>query len=154
MAPFSSAAALKQEGPRYEVGQHGERPWGKWITTNVIYSDDDRCIECHKDITVNAGQQLSLQSHNGREEYWVVAQGVATVMLGPDKDNLTRHTLGAGEEIFIPVGFVHRLENHTKEAVVVKEIQKAVGYKTECDEADIIRYQDVYGRLSSVSSAN
>ena len=47
------------------------------------------------------------------------------------------------ETIFIPLGAVNRIENHYKKPVKIIEAQ--VG--TILKETDIVRYQDVYGRV-------
>ena len=47
------------------------------------------------------------------------------------------------ETIFIPLGSIHRIENPNKKPVKIIEAQ--IG--TILKETDIIRYQDIYGRV-------
>ena len=47
------------------------------------------------------------------------------------------------ETIFIPLGAVHRIENPYKKPVRIIEAQVGSILK----ETDIIRYEDVYGRI-------
>ena len=47
------------------------------------------------------------------------------------------------ESVFIPSGSIHRIENKFKKPVKIIEVQTGSILK----ESDIIRYQDVYGRI-------
>jgi len=47
------------------------------------------------------------------------------------------------ETIFIPLGSVHRIENPYKKPVKIIEAQVGSILK----ETDIVRYQDIYGRI-------
>ena len=47
------------------------------------------------------------------------------------------------ETIFIPLGSIHRIENQYKKPVKIIEAQVGSILK----ETDIVRYQDVYGRV-------
>ena len=47
------------------------------------------------------------------------------------------------ETVFIPQGTIHRIENNYKIPVKIIEIQTGAILK----ETDIVRYQDVYGRV-------
>jgi mannose-1-phosphate guanylyltransferase/mannose-6-phosphate isomerase len=92
-----------------------------------------------KRIAVKPGGRLSLQKHAQRAETWVVASGLADVTI----DSRTMR-LGPGESAFIPVGAVHRLENPGPEPLELIEVQQG-GY---LGEDDIVRLQDVYGRVN------
>ena len=48
------------------------------------------------------------------------------------------------ESVFIPVGTIHRIENIYKNPVKIMEAQ--IG--SILRETDIIRYQDIYGRIN------
>lgn len=114
----------------YEIYQ---RPWGFYKTTvmnNYFQS---------KVISVNPKSQLSLQSHNHREEHWIVAHGRGTVQLDNSILNVT-----CGSSIFIPKGCKHRLTNtDDKESLIITEVQIGDYF----GEDDIIRYEDIYGRV-------
>ena len=113
----------------YEIFQ---RPWGFYKTT--VMNDYFQS----KIICVAPGGQLSLQSHNHREEHWIVAHGTGTVEL--DASKLDVH---CGSSIFIPKGCRHRLTNtDEKESLIVTEVQ--IG--TYFGEDEITRYEDKYGR--------
>ena len=48
------------------------------------------------------------------------------------------------KHIFIPLGAIHRIENPNKKPVKIIEAQVGSILK----ETDIIRYQDIYGRVN------
>jgi mannose-1-phosphate guanylyltransferase/mannose-6-phosphate isomerase len=125
---------LKQQD-REEQSCHRKvyRPWG-WFD----------CIEVGvhfqvKRLHVNPGAKLSLQKHYKRAEHWVVVSGIATAFNGEDELTLTE-----GESTYIPVGTVHALENKTSEALEIIEVQSG----TYLGEDDIVRFEDIYGRVN------
>ena len=91
-----------------------------------------------KIINVSPGHKLSLQSHNHRSEHWVVLEGSATVILDGEK-----HIMQKRQSINIPVKAKHSLQNLTKEPLKILEVQKG----EYIAEDDIIRYEDMYGRV-------
>jgi mannose-1-phosphate guanylyltransferase/mannose-6-phosphate isomerase len=108
------------------------RPWGSYC----ILEDADDCKV--KRLVVKPGQVLSLQLHHQRSEHWTVISGTAKVRLG-DREFLLR----ANESTYIPVGTQHRLENPGKEDVHLIEVQTGNYF----GEDDIVRYEDIYGRV-------
>ena len=48
------------------------------------------------------------------------------------------------ETVFIPKGAVHRIENPYNKSVQIVEVQTGSILK----ESDIVRYKDIYGRVS------
>ena len=134
--------ALQSEN-RPETVQHKlvHRPWGNFETLNSGPSYQV------KRITVNSGATLSLQSHEKRSEHWVVIKGVATVTLGGSRETLDIIDLYPNQSTYIPIGFLHRLENKRDEPLIIIEVQTG----DYIDESDIKRYEDVYGRVSPLS---
>lgn len=116
----------------YKRGQKDNRPWGTW---EVIDSGEGFCV---KHICVIPNGILSLQSHHFRAEHWIIAKGVATVTLG---ENII--TKKAGESIYIPVETKHRIQNTSNENMEFIEVQCG----ENLDENDIVRYEDMYGRV-------
>ena len=108
------------------------RPWG-WFETLAI-----RGRYQVKQIVVNPGASLSLQSHNHRSEHWVVVEGTAKVTVN-EKETLVTE----GESTYIPLGAIHRLENPGKLPMVLIEIQTG----SYLGEDDIVRYEDAYSRI-------
>lgn len=109
------------------------RPWGFYTCLNGGKG------WLSKIITVSPGHKLSLQSHNYRSEHWVVLEGTAVVLLDGEK-----HILQKRQSIDIPIMSKHSLQNHTKEILKILEVQKG----EYISEDDIIRYEDVYGRVN------
>lgn len=117
------------------------RPWGHYRTTAI--SDGFQV----KEIIVNPGQRLSLQMHHHRAEHWVVVQGTARVTQGQghgDIENLSSFLLSEDESTYIPLGTVHRLENPGVIPLRLIEVQTG----SYLGEDDIVRFDDVYGRIA------
>jgi mannose-1-phosphate guanylyltransferase/mannose-6-phosphate isomerase len=88
-------------------------------------------------MTVRPGQRLSLQSHTGRSELWIVLDEGAEVIV----DEQILHP-GIMEEIWIPVGAKHRLTSLDGE---VRVLEVAFG---NWQQEDIQRFADDYDRSS------
>ncbi len=109
------------------------KPWGFYKTT--VMNDYFQS----KILSINPKSELSFQSHNHREEYWIVAHGMGTVQL--DQSVFSVH---CGSSVFIPKGCRHRVINEDeKESLIITEVQIGDYF----GEDDIIRYEDIYGRL-------
>jgi len=108
------------------------RPWG---TYTVLEEDPAYKI---KRIEVKPGASLSLQMHHHRSEHWIVVSGMARVVNGD-------HELfvNTNESTYIPAGHKHRLENPGILNLVMIEVQSG----QYLGEDDIVRFQDVYGRV-------
>jgi mannose-1-phosphate guanylyltransferase/mannose-6-phosphate isomerase len=127
------AAELKSRGNEtYRYHRTVTRPWGAYT---VLQEGTGFKL---KRIEIKPGASISLQLHRRRSEHWVVVGGTATVTRGAE-----RFVVGTHESTFVPVGEKHRLENTGTEPLVVIEVQCGdyVG------EDDIVRFEDVYGRV-------
>ncbi|NCC22177.1 MAG: cupin domain-containing protein [Alphaproteobacteria bacterium] len=124
----------------YRVGEGDERPWGSYLVTGVGACEDGEGF-CEKEIRVNPGKILSLQSHRLRRELWVVREGLLTVIVDGK-----RIELRPGQSVIVPLHAIHCMANLTDELCVVFEKQMGI-----CREEDIERYVDAYGRAASVS---
>ena len=112
------------------MGELIPKPWGHYV-------DHYRSLRCvFKVITVNPRQQLSLQSHNWRAEVWYCLSGRGQAAVG-DRTSL----LEQGSRVEIGFGIIHRLINTSDEPLIVSEMQCGL-----CDENDILRIEDDYGR--------
>jgi len=123
-----------QQKERQEVNLHRKvyRPWG-WYDS----IESGKYFQV-KRLHVNPGAKLSLQLHKKRAEHWVVVSGTATAIKGEDIFTLTE-----GESTHIPLGTTHSLENNTDESLEVIEVQSG----TYLGEDDIVRFEDIYGRV-------
>lgn len=107
-----------------------ERPWGSF--KQYAYNCD-----CTVSLmTVLPGQRLSLQSHTGRAELWLVIDDGAVVQVGDVKQEYQ-----AGDEVWIPAGAKHRLSCRGNRPVRVLEV--AFG---NWQQEDITRYDDDFQR--------
>jgi len=127
-------AQLKEQGhDAHKLHRTAHRPWG---TYTVLEEGPHFKI---KRIEVKPGASLSLQMHHHRSEHWIVVSGTAKVL--NDEQELT---LEVNESTFIPAEHKHRLENIGSELLVMIEVQTG----NYLGEDDIVRFQDVYGRVS------
>jgi mannose-6-phosphate isomerase len=108
-----------------------QRPWGSFLQ----FAHNQPCTVSL--MTVLPGQRLSLQSHTGRAELWIVLDDDAVVQVG---DEIRSHQ--AGDEIWIPAHAKHRLSCGRDTPVRVLEV--AFG---NWQQDDITRYADDYQRL-------
>jgi mannose-1-phosphate guanylyltransferase/mannose-6-phosphate isomerase len=108
-----------------------QRPWGFY--ESLLVGPGFQV----KRLVVKPGQKLSLQSHKFRAEHWVVVGGTAIVTR--DHETLT---LGVNENVYLPLGCIHRLENPGTDLMTLIEVQ--IGSYT--GEDDIVRYEDIYHR--------
>jgi mannose-6-phosphate isomerase-like protein (cupin superfamily) len=110
--------------------QKEDRPWGNFERFTL---NEKTTV---KIITVNAGEAISLQTHDNREEFWRVIGGSGTIHIGgQDKE------AHVGDMFFTPKNTEHRITGGP-EGLLCLEI--AFG---EFDEKDIKRLEDRYGRV-------
>ena len=126
-------ASLKAAGNElYKNHRTTHRPWGAYT---VI---EERQGFKVKRIDVNPGASLSLQMHRKRSEHWIVVQGVAEVVNGDAKLSLI-----SNQSTYIPAGTKHRLSNLGSEPLILIEVQ----FGSYLGEDDIVRFEDIYGRV-------
>ncbi len=107
------------------------RPWGSFTILEETESYKTKRID------VNPGKRLSYQSHEKRDELWIIVAGSAKITLD-DKD----HFLKYGENIVIKTKQKHRIENVGDEICSFIEVQTG----TYFGEDDIVRYEDDFKR--------
>jgi len=130
-------AELKRNARReYADHSHILRPWGEFDTIDTGHRYQV------KRITVQPGEQLSLQLHHHRAEHWIVVSGTAHVICGDQT-----MVLSENQSTYIPVGVKHRLGNPGKIPLEVIEVQSG----NYLGEDDIVRFTDIYGRCCSGS---
>lgn len=106
------------------------RPWG--LFENILEELDYKV----KRIIISPNHSISLQYHFHREEYWIVVEGDGELTL----EDTVRH-VEVGDSVFIQKEQLHRLRAG-KNGIVIIETQLGV-----CDEEDIVRLEDNYGRV-------
>lgn len=110
------------------------RPWGSF---KQYAFNQDTTVSL---MSVLPGQRLSLQSHTGRAELWIVLDDGAVVQVG---ETIATHK--AGDEIWIPANEKHRLSGPPvgPAARPVRVLEVAFG---NWQQADITRYEDDFKR--------
>lgn len=108
------------------------RPWGDY----TVLEEGDRYKI--KRIVVKPGASLSLQMHHHRSEHWIVVQGMAKVING-EKEVF----VASNQSTYIPAGQRHRVVNPGVLPLVMIEVQSG----DYLGEDDIVRFEDVYGRV-------
>jgi len=106
------------------------RPWGKF---RRFPHEDAGSI---KIITVEPGGRLSLQTHDGRAEFWVVLDAGLEITVG---DRVWQ--AAPNEEVSIPRRVPHRLRNVGEKPARIMEI-----WIGRSSESDIVRLSDDYHR--------
>lgn len=109
------------------------RPWGFYTVLNEGEGFLTKVIQ------VNSGAKLSLQMHNHRSEHWVVLEGQAKIIKGEKE-----YFLNAGDSIDIALKEKHSLQNPYDKPLKILEVQKG----DYISEEDIIRFEDMYGRVN------
>jgi mannose-1-phosphate guanylyltransferase len=126
-------AQLKGKGhDAHKLHRTVHRPWGSYTVLEESAGFKIKRIE------VKAGASLSLQMHHHRSEHWIVVSGMAKVTNG-------EHVffIPTNESTYIPAGHKHRVENPGVLDLVMIEVQSGA----YLGEDDIIRFQDIYGRV-------
>ena len=107
------------------------RPWG---TYRVIWDTEHMKV---KELYVEPGKRLSMQKHKFRKEFWMVAEGIATVRgrENTEHDWDREHEYGPHNYLHIDEHQWHQLINDSADPLKIIEIQ----YGEKCIEKDIER---------------
>ncbi len=108
------------------------RPWGMY--KNLHEEKEFKS----KVIVVEAGQQLSYQSHKHRSEIWVITVGSGEVVINDETIPVSK-----GSVVEISQGSKHRMRNTGPSVLKFIEVQLGDYF----GEDDIIRYADDYKRV-------
>lgn len=108
-----------------------EKPWGH----ELIWAETPHY--CGKILHVNAGEALSLQYHEEKDETIHLLSGEMTFLAGTSMDDLEEVTLEQGESFRVTPGTIHRMI-----AVTDCDILEASTSHLE----DVVRLEDRYGR--------
>lgn len=106
------------------------RPWGTFTTFTHNETSTVKIIK------VNPDQELSLQTHTKRKEFWKVLSGTPLITIGEEKIQAQ-----VGQEFMIDENVPHRIGGG-QEGADILEISFG-----EFDENDITRIEDRYGRV-------
>ena len=109
------------------------RPWGEFKIVETTHFFQTKII------TLKPGKRLSLQSHEHRDEHWIVVSGLGTVQI-----NDVIYPAQANSTFFVPRNNMHRLTNTGTTDLVVVEVQTGDYF----GEDDIERIEDDFGRVA------
>lgn len=122
------------------------KPWGE----EVIYTPDNLNYT-FKQMKISDGHRLSLQSHTEKIETFVLVDGEADLVIGPDLDHLETINMEIKQGYNIPVGTIHRIVG-IKNATILEgstpEISTTIRYQDDYnrpDETEEVRKQDNRG---------
>ena len=110
--------------------KYEDRQWGSF---QVLL--DEAYVKVKK-IIVKPNHRLSLQLHRKRDELWKIISGEGELQIGQ-----TVVPVSSGSAHTIKKFEVHRVKNTGDDDLIIIEIQTG-----ECQEDDIIRIEDDYGR--------
>jgi len=135
-------AADPAPAPHAEVyrAARQDKPWGHEL---IFAALEGRYIG--KVIHVNAGESLSLQYHQEKEETISVISGEALIEYGTSADHLTDQHFTAGDTIHLPPGVLHRIT-----AVSDLDFAEASTAQPGWRE-DVVRLEDRYGRTGTTA---
>ena len=108
-----------------------EKPWGE----EIWFAETDRYAG--KLLRIDAGQRLSIQFHERKDETSYLLSGRLLVFQGPSADALDSREVGAGAAWRNEPGQVHSIEA-IEDSVVIEVSSPEVG--------DVVRLEDRYGR--------
>ncbi len=115
-----------------------DKPWGH----EVIFATGENGY-VGKLITVLAGQSLSLQYHDAKDETIAVVSGEAKLEHGPSAGDLRARTMRAGDTVHLPPTVIHRITADT-DVLLVEVSTAAAGWRN-----DVVRLSDQYGRAGT-----
>ena len=112
-----------------------DKPWGY----ELVWAEGDAYVG--KLLFVSAGESLSLQYHEQKDESWLIQSGLAKIELGAVGDErLSEEVVGPGAAFHYMPGTVHRvtaLEDTTILEVSTPHLD------------DVVRLEDRYGRAGT-----
>jgi mannose-6-phosphate isomerase-like protein (cupin superfamily) len=111
--------------------RHVDKPWG-W---ELIWAETE--IYVGKLLLVRAGQSLSLQYHEVKDESWLVREGRASLELGEVGGPLETREIVSGDAFHYRPGTVHRV-TAIDDTLIVEVSTPHL--------SDVVRLEDAYGR--------
>jgi len=113
-----------------------EKPWGH----EEIFAETSRYVG--KILFIKAGEALSLQYHEKKEETLRMLEGEMDLTAGAGIDSLEIYRLRPGDVFHVRPGFIHRM-------TAVTDCTMIEASTPEID--DVVRLEDRYGRQGTKS---
>ena len=113
-----------------------DKPWGY----ELIWADTELYVG--KILHVNAGEALSVQMHEKKDETLHLLNGELILRAGPSPDALETVRFGQGDSFRVRPGTVHMIE-------AVTDVDVLEASTAHLD--DVVRFTDRYGRAPSAT---
>ena len=138
-SPAANGAAIRRQTDHGETTvkrdpQRVEKPWGY----ELIWAQTSEYVG--KILHINAGESLSLQYHEVKDETIFLYSGTMRFWVGTSLDRLEEVELTQGEAFRVVPGTIHRMQ-----AVTDCDILEASTPQLD----DVVRLEDRYGRAPS-----
>lgn len=133
MNPASSDPALRPS-------ENVDKPWGHEEIFALVEG-----AYVGKLLFVNAGESLSLQYHQVKDETLALVSGQVEVDLGDSPQTLRAVNLTIGDSVHVLPGMLHRIRA-VADSVLVEASTAGPGWRE-----DIVRVNDRYGRLGTTA---
>jgi mannose-6-phosphate isomerase-like protein (cupin superfamily) len=111
-----------------------EKPWGH----ELIWAETEQYVG--KILHVKAGEALSVQMHEKKDETMHLLRGEIILRVGPSPDALSAVTFREGDSVRIRPGTIHMIE-------AVTDVDVLEASTPHLD--DVVRFTDRYGRAPS-----
>ena len=139
---MTSEQGAEPKGPhqlaRVYQAPRQDKPWG---FEQIFAGEDGKYVG--KIIYVNAGQSLSLQYHEHKEETISVISGTAEIQYGPVGGELTRRRFGPGDTIHVPARACTG-SRPSPTSIFAEASTATAGWRE-----DVVRLEDAYGRAGT-----
>lgn len=122
-----------------ERARRVEKPWGY----EIIWAETDRYVG--KILHVQAGEALSLQYHEEKDETIFVLSGEVQLLAGPSVEELQEFRMVEGDRFHTRPGTVHRM-------IAVEDTDLLEASTPHLD--DVVRLEDRYGRSPDASGTS
>jgi mannose-6-phosphate isomerase len=128
-----------EDGVRPAPPRRIEKPWGY----ELVWAECE--FYAGKLLVVRAGEALSLQFHEEKDETLYLLSGSVRVEVGTSRDQLRECPWQEGESLRIRPGVLHRMEALTDSSILEASTP-------ELD--DVVRVRDRYGRVAEGGGAS
>jgi mannose-6-phosphate isomerase-like protein (cupin superfamily) len=123
---------------RFFPAPRQEKPWG----SELVFADGTAGY-VGKVISVRAGESLSLQYHDRKDETICVLTGVGVMVTGTSVDELAPRDMQPGDTVHLAPGAIHKMTAIT-DLVFVEASTAGPGWRE-----DVVRLEDDYGRAGT-----
>jgi len=120
--------------------EHVDKPWGHEEIFALVEGS-----YVGKLLFVSAGESLSLQYHNAKDETIALVSGRVEIDLGTSADTLRAVPLAPGDSVRVLPGLLHRVRA-LEDSVLVEASTADPGWRE-----DVVRLEDRYGRLGTTA---